>query len=29
MRFVAERGCCLTLGYAFVEKFVYEFELKM
>ena len=28
MGFVAERRCHLTLGYAFDEKFVYEFELK-
>lgn len=28
MRFVAERGCCLTLDYALDERFVYGFELK-
>ena len=28
MQFVTERDCCLTLGYAFDERFVYEFELK-
>ena len=28
MRFVTERDCHLTLGYAFDERFVYELELK-
>ena len=28
MQFVGVRDCHLTLGYAFYEKFVYEFELK-
>ena len=28
MRFVGEKDCRLTLGYAFDERFVYEFELK-
>ena len=28
IQFVGERDCHLTLGYAFHEKFFYEFELK-
>ena len=28
MQFVTERDCRLTLGYAFDERFVYEFKLK-